>query len=118
LTVWANAIRALELLRVAQRVLSLSSKLDHFEVRTNTGKTLQPILVIGGTRGTGLLIARLLHWQGYRVRVLARDRERALTLFDPSVQVVEGDLTKPRLLPAGHRALAGRYARGWHPCGA
>jgi len=55
----------------------------------------KPILIIGGTRGTGLLIARLLHRQGQRVRVLARNRARALTLFDPSVQVVDGDVTKP-----------------------
>jgi len=60
--------------------------------------THAPILVIGGTRGTGLLIARLLHRQGQRVRVLARDRERALTLFDPSVQAAEGDVTKPQTL--------------------
>src|SRR5262250_1419617 len=31
----------------------------------------QPILVIGGTRGTGLLITRLLLRRGQRVRVLA-----------------------------------------------
>ena len=43
-----------------------------------TMKSHLPFLVIGGTRGTGLLIARLLHRQGIRVRVLARDRERAL----------------------------------------
>lgn len=54
--------------------------------------------MIGGTRGTGLLIARLLHRQGQRVRVFARDRARALTLFDSSVQVVEGDLTNPKTL--------------------
>lgn len=57
-----------------------------------------PILVIGGTRGTGLLIARLLHRQGHRVRVLARDHARALTLFDPTIQVLEGDITKPKTL--------------------
>jgi uncharacterized protein YbjT (DUF2867 family) len=67
----------------------------------------QPVLVIGGTRGTGLLIARLLHQRGYRVRVLARDRKRALTLFDASAEIVAGDLTKPQTLPpaldgAGH----------------
>ena len=59
-----------------------------------------PILVIGGTRGTGFLIAQLLHRQGQRVRVFARGRARALTLFDSSVQVVEGDLTKPKTLVA------------------
>ena len=62
--------------------------------------TPELILVIGDTRGTGLLIARLLHRQGQRVRVLARDRVRALALFDPSVQVVEGDLTRPKTLRA------------------
>jgi uncharacterized protein YbjT (DUF2867 family) len=58
----------------------------------------EPILVIGGTRGTGLLIARLLHGQGQPVRVLARDRARALTLFDTAVQVLGGDITKPQTL--------------------
>ena len=58
----------------------------------------QPVLVIGGTRGTGLLIARLLHQRDHRVRVLARDRKRALTLFDSSVEIVGGDLTKPETL--------------------
>lgn len=58
----------------------------------------EPILVIGGTRGTGLLIVRLLCRQGRRVRVLARDRERALTLFDSTAQIVEGDITNPMTL--------------------
>jgi uncharacterized protein YbjT (DUF2867 family) len=48
-----------------------------------------------------LLIARLLHLQGDRVRVLARDRERALALFDRTIELVNGDITKPdTLLPA------------------
>jgi uncharacterized protein YbjT (DUF2867 family) len=57
-----------------------------------------PILVIGGTRGTGLLIAQLLHRQDHRVRVLARNPARALTLLDQGVQLVEGDITKPETL--------------------
>lgn len=61
---------------------------------------LQPVLVIGGTRGTGLLIARLLHGRGYPVRVLARDRQRALTLFDGAIHVTSGDITKPETLRA------------------
>src|SRR5262245_386790 len=61
----------------------------------------QPVLVIGGTRGTGLLIARLLRQRGQRVRVLAREPERAARLFDSNVEIVAGDLTKPEsLLPA------------------
>jgi uncharacterized protein YbjT (DUF2867 family) len=60
----------------------------------------QPVLVIGGTRGTGLLIARLLHRQGVPVRVLARDRTRAVTLFGRTVEAVSGDITKADTLPA------------------
>src|SRR5688572_11714897 len=64
----------------------------------------QTVLAIGGTRGTGLLIVRLLHERGYRVRVLARNPERALTLFEKSVDVVGGDLTRPETL---RRAIEG-----------
>jgi len=61
----------------------------------------RPVLVIGGTRGTGLLIARLLQRRGCTVRVLARNRWRALSLFDRSVEVVSGDITKSdTLVPA------------------
>jgi uncharacterized protein YbjT (DUF2867 family) len=58
--------------------------------------THQPILVIGGTRGTGLLVVLRLH--GSPVRVLARDPKRAATLFEQSVKIIEGDLTKPQTL--------------------
>ena len=60
--------------------------------------THEPILVIGGARGTGFLIAQLLHGRGQRIRVLARDCKRALTLFDSTVPVMEGDITKPETL--------------------
>jgi uncharacterized protein YbjT (DUF2867 family) len=80
--------------------------------------TDEPILVIGGTRGTGLLIARLLHEKGRPVRVLARDRERAQTLFDTTVQVVEGDVTKPTTLKpaieaAKHIIFTAGYRSGY-----
>jgi len=58
----------------------------------------QLVLVIGGTRGTGLLIARRLRQCGQRVRVLARDPDLAAALFDYSVEIVAGDLTKPKTL--------------------
>lgn len=59
---------------------------------------LQPILVIGGTRGTGLLIVHLLRQRGHPVRVLARNPKAAANLFDANVQIVAGDLTKPQTL--------------------
>jgi uncharacterized protein YbjT (DUF2867 family) len=58
------------------------------------------VLVIGGTRGAGLLIARLLHQRGYQVRVLARNLAAAAAELGHSFEVVAGDLSKPETLPA------------------
>lgn len=41
------------------------------------------VLVIGGTRGTGLLIANRLADRGYRVRALARDPAGVPTMEVP-----------------------------------
>lgn len=58
-------------------------------------------LVVGGTRGTGLLIAQRLLQRSYRVRVLARNPARAAARLDAAVEVVPGDMTEPHtLLPA------------------
>ena len=58
------------------------------------------VLVVGGTRGAGLLIARLLHQRGYQVRVLARNPAAAAAELDLSFEVVAGDITKAKTLPA------------------
>ena len=63
-----------------------------------------PVLVIGGTRGTGLLIARLLDGHGVAVRVLARDPVRAAPQLGGRFDVVRGDITKKDTLPP---AIAG-----------
>ena len=78
------------------------------------------VLVVGGTRGAGCLIARLLHERGYDVRVLARDPARAFTELGSAFEVVAGDLTKADTLPPALRdvdhiiftagAPSGRYA--------
>ena len=57
------------------------------------------VLVIGGTRGTGRLIASLLERQGVAVRVLARDPMRATAELGPAIGVVAGDITKEGTLP-------------------
>jgi 2-polyprenyl-6-methoxyphenol hydroxylase-like FAD-dependent oxidoreductase len=61
LTVWANAIRALELLGVAQRVLSLSSKMDRFECRTSTGQVLSAISFLNLERKLGVPVGVVVH---------------------------------------------------------
>ena len=79
------------------------------------------VLIIGGTRGTGLLIARLLRDQGSLVRVLARDPPAAARRLGANVEIVRGDITQPETLP---RALDGvRHiiftagCRSGHPVG-
>jgi len=66
----------------------------------------RPILVIGGTRGTGLLITQLLNREGCGVRVFARNPNRARSFLDKSVELVEGDLTKPDTLPSALAEVA------------
>jgi uncharacterized protein YbjT (DUF2867 family) len=78
------------------------------------------VLVVGGTRGTGMLIAHLLLARGFRVRVLARDPANASANMTPGIEVLAGDITKPETLPlaikgASHIVFtagvrSGRYA--------
>jgi uncharacterized protein YbjT (DUF2867 family) len=78
------------------------------------------VLVVGGKRGVGLLIARLLRERGYRVRVLARDPAEASAELGAAFEVIAGDITKADTLPPALRdvdhiiftagAPSGRYA--------
>jgi uncharacterized protein YbjT (DUF2867 family) len=77
--------------------------------------TNDPVLVVGGSRGTGLLIARLLLQRGYRVRVLARNPTQAASQLGPTVDVVAGDLTRPdTLAPAVRGASHIVFTAGVH----
>jgi uncharacterized protein YbjT (DUF2867 family) len=58
------------------------------------------VLVIGATRGTGLLIARRLTEADVAVRALARDPARATDALGAAVEVVAGDITQPASLPS------------------
>jgi len=74
----------------------------------------QLVLVIGGTRGTGLLIAHSLQRQGVPVRVLARNPPNARTRLGPSFELITGDITQQDTLP---RALESAthvvFTAGW-----
>jgi uncharacterized protein YbjT (DUF2867 family) len=63
------------------------------------------VLVVGGTRGTGLLIANLLLRHGYRVRALARNAGKAALRLGSAVDVVPGDVTKPDMLASAVKDL-------------
>lgn len=56
------------------------------------------VLVAGGSRGTGLLIVRLLLEWGYRVLVLTRNPTRADSRIDPAAELIAGDITEPDTL--------------------
>jgi uncharacterized protein YbjT (DUF2867 family) len=59
------------------------------------------VLVIGGTRSTGLHAAHALRRDGSRVRVLARSPAAALKRVGPHAEIVAGDITrKQTLVPA------------------
>lgn len=63
------------------------------------------VLVIGGNRGTGLLIARLLLQRGHLVRVLARDPAQAAAQLGAQIDVVAGDITKLETLAPAMRGV-------------
>ena len=59
------------------------------------------VLVIGGTRSTGLDAVHILQREGIPVRVLARDPTAALSRVGPQAEIVAGDVTrKETLVPA------------------
>jgi dihydroflavonol-4-reductase len=56
-------------------------------------------LVTGATGAVGSCIVRSLLRNGYRVRALVRDPDRARAIVPPSVELIQGDVTKPSTLP-------------------
>lgn len=58
------------------------------------------VLVIGGTRGTGRAVVEQLIEQGRSCTVLARNVDKARTLFGSAVETIYGDVTLPESLQA------------------
>lgn len=56
--------------------------------------------IIGATRGTGLLITQKLIEEGRNVKVLVRNRHKALDVFGSDAEVVEADVTQAETLHA------------------
>lgn len=57
-----------------------------------------PVVVLGGTGGTGYHIVQELLQQQAAVRILSRRREKAESLFGDSVEIAVGDVSKPETL--------------------
>jgi len=56
------------------------------------------VLVVGATRGTGAEIVTRLLRDGFSVRALARDQRKARGVLSDTVEIVEGDVTRPETL--------------------
>jgi uncharacterized protein YbjT (DUF2867 family) len=68
------------------------------------GKTMEKILVLGGTGLLGQPVARRLQADGFAVRLLARDPDKARAMFSDLCEVVPGDVAD---LDSLERALEG-----------
>ncbi len=69
----------------------------------------QKILVAGATGMLGAPVARRLVSDGFSVRVLARDRHKAEKIFNDSVDIVQGDVTRSETLSAAVAGCDGMY---------
>lgn len=74
---------------------------------TAIGTQPQTVLVAGATGQTGALIVHKLQQQGYRVRALVRDPEKARARLGPGVEVVQADIRDAEAVRA---AAAGAWA--------
>jgi uncharacterized protein YbjT (DUF2867 family) len=63
------------------------------------------ILVTGATGATGSELVRLLTLKGAKIRVLARDPDRAKSRFGTEIEVAPGDLERPESLDSAMRGV-------------
>ena len=74
---------------------------------TGMGKSPKTVLVAGATGQTGMQIVRHLQQQGYRVRALVRDADKAREQLGADVDYVQGDVKDAAAVKA---AAAGAFA--------
>ncbi|XP_039124438.1 protein HIGH CHLOROPHYLL FLUORESCENCE PHENOTYPE 173, chloroplastic [Dioscorea cayenensis subsp. rotundata] len=60
--------------------------------------TSDVVLVAGATGGVGRRVVNILRNKGSRVRVLVRNKEKALKMFGPDIDMIVGDVTKENTL--------------------
>src|SRR5687767_6428421 len=89
--------------------------------------TREPLLLIGGTRSTGLLAVRILQQRGIPIRILARNPAVVRNAVSADVEIIPGDVTKrdtlipalvgishldrPRSVPPEQRWASARHSR-------
>lgn len=72
---------------------------------THLGSTAERVLVVGATRGTGAEIVKRLLRDGFQVRALARDEQKARGALGHNVEIVRGDVTLPETMEPAMREV-------------
>lgn len=65
---------------------------------SKAGENMAVVLVAGATGGVGKRVVKKLITQGYNVRCLVRDIEKARQVLGDDINLVVGDITKPETL--------------------
>ena len=73
----------------------MKGELMTINIQNTSAQDIQPIVVIGATRGTGLIASQELIRTGRPLRVVARNLAKARTLLGDGIQVFEADLGIP-----------------------
>lgn len=76
----------------------IQGRLDNNREITDGVKQVGVILVAGATGGLGKRVVRRLLEQGYKVRALVRDIDKARSILGHDVELVVADITKPETL--------------------
>ncbi|MBK1987406.1 CIA30 family protein [Sphaerospermopsis aphanizomenoides BCCUSP55] len=74
------------------------SRPENYQNQPNGGIKMGVVLVAGATGGVGKRVVKRLSAQGYKVRCLVRDIDKARSILGNDVDLVVGDITKPETL--------------------
>jgi NADH dehydrogenase len=70
---------------------------------------MKTILVIGATGNLGKAVAKQLKKDGFKVRVLSRDKEKARKIFNKEFEFAEGDVLQPETIETALDKCHGVY---------
>ncbi|MBW4561000.1 MAG: CIA30 family protein [Mojavia pulchra JT2-VF2] len=91
-----NYFEVIPFLNCIQRLFQ--GRLQNNQDKPIGGKSMGVILVAGATGGVGKRVVRRLVEQGYKVRALVRDIEKARSILGNNIDLVIADITKPETL--------------------
>ncbi|NRB07031.1 MAG: CIA30 family protein [Richelia sp.] len=87
-----------EIIPVFSWVKKVLNKSEKKRIQPNGGKVMGVVLVAGATGGVGKRVVNKLQAQGYQVRSLVRDMDKARNILGNDTDLVVADITKPETL--------------------